>query len=63
MEQVIDFNKIETNKNGDIVKKKKHSIKHSKDNALEENEKQEIFRVIKNLDMNQEIKYKQNSYF
>jgi len=41
-----------------IEKKQKHSIKHSKDNALEENEKVEIFRVINNLNMKPEIKYK-----
>ena len=41
-----------------IEKKQKHSVKHSKDNALEENEKIEIFRAIQNLKVNHEIKYK-----
>lgn len=38
--------------------KPRHSIKHSKDNALEENEKLEIFRAIKDLKVNAETKYK-----
>ena len=41
-----------------IEKKEKHSIKHSKDNALEENEKKEIFRVIKELNTAPEIQSK-----
>ena len=41
-----------------IQKKKKHSIKHSKDNALEVEQQKEIFRVINKLNMNPEIKYK-----
>jgi len=58
MEQLIDFNKVELSTTGDIVKKKKHSIKHSKDNALEENEKIELLRSINNLDVKPETKYK-----
>jgi integrase len=45
-------------KKSEIVKKKKHSIKHSKDNALEGEEKVELLRAIRNLDMTQELKYK-----
>lgn len=41
-----------------IIKKKKHSVKHSKDNALEGNEKEELFRAIRELDMKPELKYK-----
>lgn len=41
-----------------IEKKERHSIKHSKDNALEESEKDEIFRAIKALKVKPEIKYK-----
>ena len=53
----INVKDLELNEKGDIVKKR-HSVKHSKDNALEESEKQEIFRVIKELNMNSTIKYK-----
>lgn len=45
-------------KKGEIVKKVKHTIKHSKDNALEESEKVELFRAIRNLNMTEELKYK-----
>ena len=41
-----------------IVKKQKHSIKHSKENALEKKQQEEIFRVIESLNMKPEIKYK-----
>lgn len=41
-----------------IEKKQKHSIKHSKDNALEENEKIELIRTIKELKVQPETKYK-----
>jgi len=58
MKQKIDFNKLELGKEGEIVKKPKHSIKYSKDNALEESEKPEIFRAIKELNVKPEIKYK-----
>ena len=58
MEGEIIIKDLEINKDGDIVKKKKHSIKHSKDNALEDNEKVEIFRAIKDLKVKPDIKYK-----
>lgn len=58
MEQEINFDKLEINQTGDFVKKKKHSIKHSKDNALEELEKIELLRTINNLDAKAETKYK-----
>lgn len=45
-------------KKAEIIKKPKHSIKHSKDNALEENERPEIFRAIQSLKVKPEIKYK-----
>ena len=45
-------------KGNKIEKKQRHTIKHSKDNALEEHEKQEIFRAIQELNMTPEIKYK-----
>lgn len=54
----INFQKLEVNQKGNIVKKKRKLIKHSKDNALEEEDKKEIFRAIKSLDMKPEIKYK-----
>lgn len=57
MEQ-IKVKDLEIDNSGNIVKKKKHSIKHSKDNALEESEKIEIFRAIKQLKVNPETKYK-----
>lgn len=49
MEKHIDFNKLKVDENNNIVKKKKHSIKHSKDNALEEKEKAELLRAIQEL--------------
>jgi len=58
MKQIIKIKELELNEKGDIVKKPKHSIKHSKYNALEENEKVEIFRAIKDLKMNDQIKHK-----
>lgn len=58
MEQEINFEKLKVNDEGDIVKKKKHSIKHSKDNALEELEKQELLRVLNNLEVKAETKYR-----
>lgn len=45
-------------KGKEIKKKQSHTVKHSKDNALEEHERKEIFRAIKELDMNEEVKYK-----
>jgi len=57
MEQINVDNLIVDDK-GDIVKKPKHSVKYSKDNALEESEKSEIFRAIKELNVKPEIKYK-----
>lgn len=57
MDQQINFDKLEI-KEGNIKKVKKQSIKHSKDNALEENEKLELFRTIKQSDYGAETKYK-----
>jgi len=54
----IKINDLEVNDSGDIIKKPKQSIKHSKDNALEEHEKLEVFRAIKALPAKQETKYK-----
>lgn len=39
-----------------IEKKKKHSIKHSKDNALEEQEKEALLRAVKELDVQEKTK-------
>jgi len=55
MEQ-INVNNLEINKSGDIVKKQKNSIKHSKDNALEDKEKQELLNAVKNLKVKSETK-------
>ena len=41
-----------------VEKKTKHSIKHSKDNALEEEEKKELLKAIQNLRHSPELKYK-----
>lgn len=57
MEQTIDFTKLKISE-GEIVKKKKHSIKHSKDNALEEEERKELLKAIQNLNLKPELKYK-----
>jgi len=54
----ININNLELNKSGNFVKKKKHSIKHSKDNALEEEQKKEILNTINNLKMKAETKYR-----
>ena len=55
MEQ-INVNGLELNKSGDIVRKQKNSIKHSKDNALEDKEKQELLNAVKNLKVKSETK-------
>ena len=54
----INFNKLELNRNGTIVKRKKKSIKHSKDNALESQEKIDLINAVKNLKHKPEIRYK-----
>jgi len=41
-----------------IEVKKKHSIKHSKDNALEDNEKKELLRAVNSLNAQPETKYR-----
>lgn len=56
MTKELDFEKLEVNQNGNIVKKKKHSIKHSKDNALENHEKEALFNAIKNSNAQIETK-------
>lgn len=58
MEKVIDFNKLKVDNDNNIVKKEKHSIKHSKDNALEEEEKKALLRAIESLSVKPELKYK-----
>jgi len=57
MENKIDFNKLKL-ENNEIVKKKKHSVKHSKDNALEQEEQLELIKSIQTLDFTPELKYK-----
>jgi len=59
MEREIDFSKLKVNEeSGEVVKKQKHSIKHSKDNALEEKEKEHLLNAIKTLSVKTELKYK-----
>jgi site-specific recombinase XerD len=41
-----------------LKSKKKHSVKHSKDNALETNEKEALLRAIKSLDCKPKTKYR-----
>lgn len=55
MTQKLNFEKLEINKEGHI-EKKKHTIKHSKENALEKHEQEELFRALKNLDIKEETK-------
>lgn len=52
----ININELEINKNGYIVKKQKNSVKHSKDNALEDKEKQDLINAVKNLKVKSETK-------
>ena len=54
----INVNNLEINEKGDIVKKKKQYIKHSKENALEDSEKLELIRTLKGLDIDEKLKYK-----
>lgn len=54
----INFNKLKTNYNGKVTKIKKKPVKHSKENALEPNERLELFREIKKLNIQEETKYK-----
>ncbi len=42
----------------EINRKKKSYVKHSKENALEELEKAELFKAIKKLDTDEKLKYK-----
>lgn len=59
MEREIDFNKLKVSeKDGEIIKKPKHSIKHSKDNALEEEEQKDLLKAIQELKVKPELKYK-----
>ena len=48
MDNEIDFKKLEVSIDGKIVKKI-HTIKHSKDNALEKHEQLELLRAVDNL--------------
>lgn len=43
---------------GKTIKKKRHSIKHSKDNALEENEKLKLVTALKELKNEPETRYR-----
>ena len=58
MKSQIDFSKLEINKSNSVVPKQKHSIKHSKDQALEENEQKELIKAIHQLKAIPELKYK-----
>jgi len=55
MEQ-INVKELIINKEGDIVKRKKHTIKHSKENALENEEKENLLREVNNLKIQSETK-------
>lgn len=57
MEQKINFDKVEINETGNIVRKR-NTIKHSKDNALEANEQQELLRSLRTLKVKPETKYR-----
>lgn len=46
----IDVKKLEINSEGNIVKKKKNTVKHSKDNALEKHDQEKLIRTVKELD-------------
>ena len=54
---IIDFKNAIVDEKGNIVKKK-HSIKHSKDNALENEEKDHLLRTLKYLDIKSQTKYR-----
>jgi len=56
MEQIININDLKVNESGDIVKKQKHSIKHSKDNALENQEKENLLKEVNNLKIQSKTK-------
>jgi site-specific recombinase XerD len=58
VERNINFNKLKTDTQGKITRVKKKPVKHSKKNALEPNESLELFREIKNLNVQEETKYK-----
>lgn len=58
MHKSIDFKKLEVDNEGVIVKKKKHSIKHSKDNALELDEQKQLLKAIRELKQKPELRYK-----
>lgn len=48
----------ESLKKSGIEKKERHSIKHSKDSALEEHEKEALLKTIKELNVQPETKYR-----
>jgi len=54
----INVNKLKVDEKGEIVAKKKYSTKHSKENALEEHQKIELIRAIKESKYTDELKYK-----
>ena len=59
MEKNINVKNLEVNEKGDIVRKKKARVKHSKENALRlPDEKTEFFRSIKTLSNNPKLLYK-----
>ena len=58
MDKTINVKNLEVNESGNIVRKKKHSIKHSKENALEGKEKEDLLNAVKNLKHNPETKYR-----
>lgn len=53
----INFNKLKVSQTGDIIKKR-NTIKHSKDNALEKHEQEELIRAVKQLKVGEETKQK-----
>lgn len=55
MNKTININKVKLNEQGEIVKKK-NTIKHSKDNALEKPEQEELIRQVKALDIRPQTK-------
>ena len=52
----LDVRNLEVNESGSIVKKQKHTVKHSKDNALEPKEKEELLRALRELKAKSESK-------
>jgi integrase len=55
--ETINIEKLEVDQEGNIVKKK-NTIKHSKDNALEKHEQEQLIKCINELDIKPESKLK-----